>query len=62
MKFNPKDFNIQDVIQARVNLEDEVAHANDPIPPLPKYIPIKVNKDSVGWFNFVKTTLNELRP
>ena len=62
-KFNEKDFDIRKIIKARVDLEAEVEHSNDPRPKLP--IPVKVskpNKDSAGWWNFVKMTLNQLNP
>lgn len=62
MKFNPNNWNIQDIIKARVDLEAEVEHANDPRPPLKSYAQKKVSNNSVGWYNFVRTTLNELRP
>ena len=62
-KFNPHNFDVREVIQRRVNLEAEIEHSNDPRPKLP--IPVKVskpNKDSAGWWNFVKMTLDELNP
>jgi len=30
--------------------------------PLPKYIKPEINKHSVGWWNFTKTVLKELKP
>lgn len=62
-KFNRADFNLQEIIKARVNLEAEVEHAFDPIPPLPKYQKLpRASNESVGWFNFVRTMLLELAP
>ncbi len=62
-KFNPNNWSLEDVIKQRVNLEAEFEHANYPIPELPKYVkPPKASNMSVGWLNFIKVTLNELRP
>lgn len=62
-KFNPKNFNIQDIIKARVNLEAEIEHAYDKPDPLPKYVkPPRASNEEVGWFHFVRTLLYELAP
>jgi len=61
-KFNPKDFNLQDIIKARVDLEAEVEHAFDPVPALPKYVKLPKTKNYAGWYNFAITTLKQLAP
>ena len=58
MKFNKKDFNIQNIIKQRVNLEAEISHANDPRPIIPKVKIIKVKSRSAGFINMLK----ELQP
>jgi hypothetical protein len=59
---NLKPFNLKAIIKKRADLEAEVEHANDPIPPLPKFVAKKDKKNLLWWYNFSKTLINELNP
>jgi hypothetical protein len=61
-QFNPRDFNLKTIIKKRADLEAEVEHANDPIPPLPKFVAKKDKKNLLWWWNFSKNLVKELEP
>ena len=56
--FNHKDFNLQDIIKKRVNIEAEIEHAPDPRPRIPKVEVVRIKTRSAGFINL----LRELQP
>lgn len=62
MKFNKHNWNVEDIIKARVDLEAEVEHANDSRPPLPHFKPAEVVKNKPGWVNFFLNCIVQLLP
>jgi hypothetical protein len=63
IKMNTKDFNLKQVIQDRVNLEDRWAWANRKEEvTLPRYEKPQKVEFTAGVYNFIKGTLNELKP
>jgi len=60
---NTKDFNLKQVIQDRVNLEDRWAWANRKEEvTLPRYTPTEAPKLDAGVWNMAMNLLNQLKP
>ena len=53
---------LQKEIEKKVQQESEVEHANDPIPPLPKYVKPQKVALTAGVYNFIKFNVLQLLP
>ena len=53
----------REVFQILANAESEIEYwANIPKPSLPKYEKPVIQKEKVGWLNFTRDTLSNLKP